>query len=94
LCEKLGRQRHLRIGGLNLAVDHPKRTDKVILISPPGFPNCGMIQGKAQAERTNAVANPTTDVVRGVPGAVDIMAHVKILQKPEVRERNNIPEAN
>jgi len=53
-----------------------------------------MIQGKAQAERTNAVANPTTDLVLGVPGAVDIMAHVKILQKPEVRERNNIPEAN
>jgi hypothetical protein len=27
-------------------------------------------------------------------GAVDIMAHVKILQKPDVRERNNIPEAD
>jgi hypothetical protein len=27
-------------------------------------------------------------------GAVDTMAQVTILQKPEVRERNNIPEAD
>ncbi len=99
------------------AVDHPERTNKLILISTPGLFNSVTTQGKAQAERTNAVANPTSDVVRGVltklvrnpakitgdmiairqanymaPGAVETMAHVMVLQNPEVRERNNIPE--
>ncbi len=45
--------------------------DKLILISPPGFLKSDTTQGKAQAERTNAAANPTTDVVRGVPGKLN-----------------------
>ncbi len=101
----------------SFAVQYPQRVEKLILLSTPGLLNNVRTQGRAQTERTNAVENPTLEVVRGVlgklirdpskitgdmvairqktysaPGAKEAMAHVMVLQKPEVRERNNIPE--
>ncbi len=101
------------------ALDHPDRTDKLILISTPGLLTSESTQGRAAAERSKAVAEPTDAVIRGVlaklirnparitddivavrqatysaPGAVAAMAHVLVLQRPDVRVRNNIPEAD
>jgi 2-hydroxy-6-oxonona-2,4-dienedioate hydrolase len=101
------------------ALDHPDRTDKLILISTPGLLTSERTQGNAAAERSRAVAEPTDAIIRGViaklvrnparitddivavrkatysaPGAVQAMAHVLVLQKPDVRVRNNIPEAD
>ena len=125
LMDKLGIQRCSFIGvslgawiACKFAVDHPARVDKLILISTPGLLNNQTTQGKASAERSNAVATPTFEVITGVlgklirdpakitgdmvavrmatysaPDAKEAMAHVLVLQKPEVRERNNIPRA-
>ena len=101
------------------AIDHPGRTDKLILISTPGLLTSERTQVKAAAERSRAVAEPNDAVIRGViaklvrnparitddivavrkatysaPGAAQAMAHVLVLQKPDVRIRNNIPEAD
>ena len=123
LMDKLGIQRCSFIGvslgawiASKFALDFPGRVDKLILISTPGLLNNLTTQGKAAAERSNAVGSPTLEVVTGVLGklirnpakitsdmvavrmatysaanAKEAMAHVLVLQKPEVRERNNIP---
>lgn len=48
------------------AIDHPERTSRLILVSTPGLLTSEATQGRAAAERSRAVAEPTDEVVRGV----------------------------
>lgn len=101
-----------------IAVDHPERVDRVILMSPAGKEAAAANMARIRAERTKAVNDPTWESLHAVfahliadeanrlPDLIGLrrsiyeradtretIDHLLILQDPDARDRNLIPES-
>lgn len=101
-----------------IAVHHPDRVAKVILMSPAGKEAAAANMARIRAERTKAVNEPTWEALHAVfanliadeanrlPDLIGLrravyqrddtretIEHLLILQDPDARDRNLIPEA-
>jgi pimeloyl-ACP methyl ester carboxylesterase len=124
LLDALGIERASFIGmslgawvAARFALDHPERTQKLILQSPAGLIATASNMARIRAERTEAVENPTWDSIKAMfdhliadeanripdlialrqaiyrlPETRQAIDHVLILQDPQARARNLIPE--
>jgi pimeloyl-ACP methyl ester carboxylesterase len=102
-----------------LAIDHPSRVEKLILMSTAGLVATRSNMARIRAQRTKAVEDPNWDAIKAMfdhlieeernripdlvalrqaiyasPDMKDAIDHILILQDPEVRDRNLIPEAD
>ncbi len=102
-----------------LAVDHPERIDRLVLLSPAGLVATASNMARIRAERTKAVEDPSWESIKAVfdhliadehnripdvialrqaiyrlPETRTTIDHLLILQDPDARDRNLIPEAD
>jgi 2-hydroxy-6-oxonona-2,4-dienedioate hydrolase len=100
-----------------IAVDHPDRMDRLVLMSPAGLVATASNMARIRAERTKAVEDPSWASIKAVfehliadernripdiialrqaiyrlPETRTTIDHLLVLQDPQARERNLIPE--
>jgi len=103
--------------GARIAVDHPERMDRLVLMSPAGLVATASNMARIRAERTKAVEDPSWESIHAVfehliadeknripdiialrqaiyrlPATRETIDHLLILQDPDARDRNLIPE--